>query len=625
MALSNVTSLYLDAVDLDVGTGVTVLNKGDASIQLTSAGVDVVDTLPKFGSKSLRFAGSASSYLRVVDNHKFTWVGVDYTQELWFYPETGSPSAYYLYAGSIGHPYQVYVDTGGLRASSPYGTIFDSKVVPALDQWHWLVIQRRGSSYVMMLDGVVVSAWLNTSFDSRYWPSDNTFYLGGNPLAYPSNMFKGRIALYRFVRTAVYDIWAGSNAVEPFTLVGDAHASKVVTLLNFDGPEGNTTFTDEATTPLTYTASGNAKVTTLSQWKGNPALTLNRSNDAVTTPYSAATDLADADFCMEVVMSPRLDSNMTFYAWNARSDSYAQARIEWGPSFNRAIRLLMQTQGGGWIVNSSGDSVPFQMYDWASIALMRRKSRIYLTVNGTLAISVDIGTASLANDGVRKTVLGNWWPQNTGEAFQGLIASTRVTKGEARYGVVAEPTTIPDAVVMVDVTGTGLLHPPHFSYVVGNNVPVGAPAWTPPQPGVIENAMPYGLRAPTYQLTGESTSNPSYPIDGGQRMRDSSSPLNRDWPWELHGAGVIRGTVKEPGAGGGNVPVRRRVALYRSTDMLHVRTIWSNADGTYEFKYLNPAFKYTVMSFDYKGNYRAVVSDNLPVTEVEVIGPAEKG
>lgn len=77
------------------------------------------------------------------------------------------------------------------------------------------------------------------------------------------------------------------------------------------------------------------------------------------------------------------------------------------------------------------------------------------------------------------------------------------------------------------------------------------------------------------------------------------------------GSGRITGTVKEKGTPA-DTPLRRKVRLHREVDGMLVRETWSNAaTGVYEFGDINPAYEYTVISYDYAHNYRATVADNL--------------
>jgi len=76
------------------------------------------------------------------------------------------------------------------------------------------------------------------------------------------------------------------------------------------------------------------------------------------------------------------------------------------------------------------------------------------------------------------------------------------------------------------------------------------------------------------------------------------------------GIGRIAATVKVD-ATPTDLPVVRRVRLYRMRDGALVRELWSNADGTFSFDYIDELQRYYVISFDHNNAFRAVIADNL--------------
>jgi hypothetical protein len=82
------------------------------------------------------------------------------------------------------------------------------------------------------------------------------------------------------------------------------------------------------------------------------------------------------------------------------------------------------------------------------------------------------------------------------------------------------------------------------------------------------------------------------------------------WDRDHGGDGRIAGTVKEAGSPL-DLPVHRRVRLYRKIDGLLIREQWSAADGTYAFNNIVRTQLYYVLSFDHTGNYNGVIRDSL--------------
>jgi len=75
------------------------------------------------------------------------------------------------------------------------------------------------------------------------------------------------------------------------------------------------------------------------------------------------------------------------------------------------------------------------------------------------------------------------------------------------------------------------------------------------------------------------------------------------------GHGFIAGTVKEKGQP--DQPLVRRVQLVSENARVLVAETWSDATGAYLFELIDPSQRYTVVSYDYKQMYRAVIADNL--------------
>jgi hypothetical protein len=82
-------------------------------------------------------------------------------------------------------------------------------------------------------------------------------------------------------------------------------------------------------------------------------------------------------------------------------------------------------------------------------------------------------------------------------------------------------------------------------------------------------------------------------------------------PWQFKGRGRIVGTVKEKSTPT-NIPLGRRVRLYREPDGRLIRTTWSDpVTGAYVFNGIPLGAVYSVVSYDHTGLYRAVIGDNL--------------
>lgn len=109
----------------------------------------------------------------------------------------------------------------------------------------------------------------------------------------------------------------------------------------------------------------------------------------------------------------------------------------------------------------------------------------------------------------------------------------------------------------------------------------------------------------TPNLPANFTSQPTHSALGVLLQTNNAAPAA--------GRGSIIGTVKEKGAP--NMPVKRRVILVDERSMSAFAETWSDAvTGAYRFDNLDTALKFTVLSYDHTGNYRAVIADGqVPV------------
>lgn len=143
----------------------------------------------------------------------------------------------------------------------------------------------------------------------------------------------------------------------------------------------------------------------------------------------------------------------------------------------------------------------------------------------------------------------------------------------------------------------------------------GAAPWTDitvqADPGLFTAAFVAGAPERTLIAGGESASTDLSKVYGVDHYegRKAGSPYGQDF-----GVGYIRNTVKKK-SDPVNLPLRRRVRLFTEFDGRLIAETWSDAvTGEYEFLYLDPAARYTVISYDHEHNFRAAIADNLTAT-----------
>ena len=208
---------------------------------------------------------------------------------------------------------------------------------------------------------------------------------------------------------------------------GDEHFASVVLLLHCDGTNGSTTFTDNASTPKTITAFGDAQVTTTNSKFGTGAMLLDGTGDYVATA-SASDDFnfeTSTDFTLECWANLQGVNDAYFFGTQNRSLYFGV--------FGGSIVL------GNGVVNPMIYVANYAAYrnKWTHVALTRAGTTLRVFLDGevkqTVASSTFFGANSAMNVGRE--------PNHSN--FNGRIDEARITKGVARYTANFTPPTAP--------------------------------------------------------------------------------------------------------------------------------------------------------------------------------------
>jgi hypothetical protein len=204
----------------------------------------------------------------------------------------------------------------------------------------------------------------------------------------------------------------------------DPFFSNVVLLAGFDGTNGATAATDEATGKA-LTFLGNAQLATATKKFGTAALTLDGTGDSVTTPDSADWDFT-GNFTIECFaysnntgINGILIAQWTSFpnrAWQLRSDGNV-------PEF-----VMSNDGSASTTVLSSSTTISTGSFNHIAVDYDGTKYRLYLngvmTASSTTHITINPSAAvlSIGADGGGSSF-----------AYNGFIDEVRITKGVARY------------------------------------------------------------------------------------------------------------------------------------------------------------------------------------------------
>jgi hypothetical protein len=205
-----------------------------------------------------------------------------------------------------------------------------------------------------------------------------------------------------------------------------AAATDTALLLNFNGENESTTFTDSSPNGFAVTANGDAKISTVQSKFGGASLLLDGISSA-SVADDEVNQFGSGDFTIEMWAYPAEDQAMTLAA-------------KWDASGDQSWFLGAGDNGYGFYVGEIGLVLPWEEWpeinEWIHVAVARQGSNLRLFVDGVQeGETYDIGdTAIPAASGVPLTVGDDANLGSDGNpAFQGYIDDFRILKGRALY------------------------------------------------------------------------------------------------------------------------------------------------------------------------------------------------
>jgi hypothetical protein len=381
-------------------------------------------------------------------------------------------------------------------------------------------------------------------------------------------------------------------------------------LLHFEGADGATTVLDSSGRARTISSYYGASLRSSARRFGGTSLQLDGIDDHLRT-----TQTGDAEYQFGT-------GAFTIECWAClQNTSGNRCLIDFNES--NPFRVVwsdtqLRLQSGHATVLSSPE-LQWDPNTFYHVAVVRVGSEVTLYRDGQ-PLGVWSTTASLDLGAGRTVFIGC----NRGDTWfwQGYIDELRIVNGVALYPAAFTPPDAPLEPIVGTPIATQVVDFSGSRFITNNPTLGGARVairWHPiglarlarfdasvyplpirPLEVDLRDRFPYGLYLAPQPALGAAWQ------DGwGQRA----------WPWEFKGTGRITGTVKEVGVQSNlqsNLPVHRRVRLYRERDGALVREVWSDpASGTYTFPGVPMGERYTVLSHDHQRNFRAVIADNL--------------
>lgn len=227
---------------------------------------------------------------------------------------------------------------------------------------------------------------------------------------------------------------------------GGGGGSNVKLLLNMNGSNDSTTFTDSSAYARTVTRIGNTVLKTATKKYGTASAYFASNGNSLSIPSSTDFDFASGDFTIECWMYVTSYSNYPSII-SRRSDN-SHASTQWALTINPGARLAFNISSPttwAWSYWVSAENTVVTN-TWMHVAVTRTAGYITCYIDGTaqtpvaIAVSTEINTTSQ--------------PLRIGDAhispFSGYIDDVRITKGQAIY----TSNFIPPSVELTTTIGT---------------------------------------------------------------------------------------------------------------------------------------------------------------------------
>lgn len=346
----------------------------------------------------------------------------------------------------------------------------------------------------------------------------------------------------------------------------------------FEGANGQTTFTDSSVNGVTLTGVGGPVLSNaVAPPSGTTSLLLNGTSQYVAlTPLSKIFSNHPGATTWEFQFRTSSSARQTLFSWVSNSSYAMQIYIE-------AVTGLLQFT----LSSASTTGVPVNDGAWHKLAI----------VNSTLT-NPSVVTIFLDGKLVARFAASS--------GFTVGVANVSAWIGAHRTASVATAVDFFNGNIKNVIISQSLTAPRYTrSYVPFNGLGAGPATINTDSFARVTTARPL------VQATGAVQ--PATPV-----VRRSFTPLRylrarKDY-YTTSFAGLligrVAGTTKKHGMS--DTPVSRKVRLVRERDGLQIAETWSEAaTGAYSFDWIDESEAYTVYSLDYLNDFRAVIADNL--------------
>lgn len=402
------------------------------------------------------FSGATNSYLSTPTSTNWDFGTGDFTIETWVYIETDSTTdgSGMRRAGIAGPNIGSGLDTtfwglliDGDATTTGTGLLFETKlsgvsasryIVTTISKnaWHHIAISKNSNGTYFCVDGTIyITAPITQAI--------NNVSASGINIGRESSTITWERPLNGYM--SEFRITKGVARYTPGNMgaLYDPYYSNVSVLLHANGANAATTIPDSSATPKTFTASGNAALSTTQSKFGVSSIYFDGSGDYISAPDNNDFDLGSV-FTLECWVNfasiPSAGNQATFIMrWDGGLSKRAYFFLLDNASGTPKLSFGVSPDGtSGSAASANADWNPTTGV-WYHVAAVHTGTTLMTFVDGSLIAST-ASTISTFNTDIGLTIGG--WSGGAGGYLNGYIDEIRVSKGVARYTTTFTPATV---------------------------------------------------------------------------------------------------------------------------------------------------------------------------------------
>lgn len=402
-----------------------------AKLVASRGGASNTTAVVKYGTAALSFDGT-SGYAVVASANQLEFGASDFCVECWINTTSTLAYAAVVTRNSSGFgvgSWGMYINTTTsagdvvvyMRDFSASVPLLTSQGVNIRDgSWHHIAWVRNGALHYLLVDGVL-RALAQASFTVGTLTAEevvvaNDKYFTPRKLAATLDDVRITVGDCRYTLTP-----APPSAEAPTASPADPSFASVSTLLRGNGTDGSTTFTDDATTPKTYTVFGDAQISTAQKKFGSASMKFDGAGDYLTTAAHADFDLSGSDYTVECWVR--------FAAVSA-----APHVFQLGTSLGARMALFLSS-GQLYFYNGISYATGFSpvINQWYHLALVKQGNMYYVLVDGAPQWGAHLTGTPTPTGNLSVGVGAQHYSPGADDYLNGWVDDFRVTKGVARY------------------------------------------------------------------------------------------------------------------------------------------------------------------------------------------------